>query len=66
MLSSVQVQRHFLRITPERVRLWAPSVVGFGIVTGGTLLFIGERVPRIRRDILQRIPIIGNYWTTGE
>ncbi|CAG8463022.1 25130_t:CDS:2 [Racocetra persica] len=66
MLPSVQVQRHFLRLTPERARLWAPSVVGFGIVTGGAVLFIGERVPRIRRDILQRIPIIGNYWTTEE
>ncbi|CAG8547998.1 cytochrome b-c1 complex subunit 10 [Gigaspora rosea] len=66
MLSSVQVQRHFLRITPERARLWTPSIVGFGVMTGGTLLFIGERIPRVRQDILQKIPIMGNYWATEE
>ncbi|CAG8803015.1 6166_t:CDS:2 [Dentiscutata erythropus] len=66
MLPSVQVQRHILRLTPERARLWSTAIVGFGVVTGGALLFIGERIPRVRQDILQKIPIMGNYWSTEQ
>ncbi|KAF3939024.1 hypothetical protein ABW19_dt0206491 [Dactylella cylindrospora] len=35
-------------------------------IFGGTallgLLFLAEPMPRIRRDILQKIPVLGPYW----
>lgn len=35
---------------------------GFGLpAAAGLLLFFGE-VPRVRNDILQRIPVLGPYW----
>jgi len=34
----------------------------FGGVAGFAALFFAEGVPRVRRDVLQKIPIIGSYW----
>ncbi|KAI5310866.1 hypothetical protein KEM55_005988, partial [Ascosphaera atra] len=35
---------------------------GFGVVAAaGALYFLGE-VPRVRMDILEKIPVIGPYW----
>ncbi|PWW73998.1 hypothetical protein C7212DRAFT_330093 [Tuber magnatum] len=42
------------------------SVASFAAVAGGTVLFILEGVPRVQKDILQKLPLIGSYWTGRE
>ncbi|RIA88442.1 cytochrome b-c1 complex subunit 10 [Glomus cerebriforme] len=56
-------QPNFMRLTPERARYWAPSVVGFTGTLGVAALLFTETVPRVRHDILSNIPILGNYWS---
>jgi ubiquinol-cytochrome c reductase subunit 10 len=34
----------------------------FGAVAGIAVLFIMEGIPRVRRDILQQVPVMGDYW----
>ncbi|KAK6337702.1 hypothetical protein TWF696_001185 [Orbilia brochopaga] len=34
----------------------------FGGVALFTLVFFAEGVPRVRKDILQKIPVVGSYW----
>jgi len=34
----------------------------FGVATGIAVVFFGEEIPPMRRDILERLPIIGSYW----
>ncbi|RHZ80662.1 hypothetical protein Glove_134g195 [Diversispora epigaea] len=56
----------FYRITPERARAWAPSVILFGAAAGSVVLLIAERIPKVRREVLQKIPVVGNYWVLEE
>ncbi|KIX02438.1 uncharacterized protein Z518_08379 [Rhinocladiella mackenziei CBS 650.93] len=35
---------------------------GFGVATGVFALFFFGEVPRVRKDILSKIPVIGDYW----
>ncbi|TQB68505.1 hypothetical protein MPDQ_003354 [Monascus purpureus] len=35
---------------------------GFGVAAGVFALFFFGDVPRVRVDILQRIPVVGGYW----
>jgi Ubiquinol-cytochrome-c reductase complex subunit (QCR10) len=34
----------------------------FGAAALIALLFLGEEIPTVNRDIFQKIPIIGGYW----
>jgi Ubiquinol-cytochrome-c reductase complex subunit (QCR10) len=36
--------------------------VGFGAATAVALLLFMEEVPPVRRDVFEKIPIIGGYW----
>lgn len=38
------------------------TAASFGAVAGVGALFFLEGVPRVRRDILQRLPTLGEYW----
>ncbi|KAG0125273.1 ubiquinol-cytochrome-c reductase complex subunit-domain-containing protein [Tuber indicum] len=42
------------------------SAASFAAVAGGTVIFILEGVPRVQKDILQKLPLIGSYWTGRE
>ena len=35
---------------------------GFGVAAGVFAVFFFGEVPRVRQDILQKIPVIGDYW----
>lgn len=35
---------------------------GFGVAAGVFALFFFSDIPKVRTDILQRIPVIGDYW----
>ncbi|CAI2164920.1 9669_t:CDS:2 [Funneliformis geosporum] len=61
-LPIIKFQPHFMRITPERARRWAPSVMAFTGALGIAALLFVEPIPRIRQDILSNVPILGNYW----
>jgi len=39
---------------------WLAS--GFGVATGVFAIFFFSDIPRVRIDIMQRIPVIGDYW----
>jgi len=38
------------------------AAAGFSAATAIALLFFMEDIPPVRRDIFQKIPIIGSYW----
>ncbi len=38
------------------------TLAAFGGVAGFAALFFAEGMPRVRRDILQKIPGFGSYW----
>jgi hypothetical protein len=38
------------------------SAAGFGGVALVGALFFLNAVPRVRRDVLERLPVVGNYW----
>lgn len=35
---------------------------GFGVAAGVFALFFFGDIPKVRTDILQKIPVIGDYW----
>jgi len=43
-------------------RRYLPMAATFGVATGIAVVFFGEEIPPMRRDILERLPIIGSYW----
>ncbi|CAG8517552.1 16051_t:CDS:2 [Funneliformis caledonium] len=61
-LPIIKVQPHLMRITPERARRWAPSVLGFTGALGVAALLFVEPIPKVRKDILCKFPILGKYW----
>ena len=40
----------------------AATAGGFGVVAGIFALFFFAEVPKVRKDIMQKIPIIGDYF----
>ncbi|KAK6531591.1 hypothetical protein TWF694_002776 [Orbilia ellipsospora] len=53
-----------------RIGSWTvKSLTRLGVTTGAfggvalfTALFFAEGIPRVRKDILQKIPVFGSYW----
>ncbi|CAG8478429.1 9167_t:CDS:2 [Paraglomus occultum] len=66
LVRRAKVQPHFLGITPELVRRWAPSGFGFLIAAGVVAIQFAEPIPRVRKDILSKIPVAGRYWQDEE
>ncbi|CAG8589449.1 2670_t:CDS:2 [Diversispora eburnea] len=64
------------RICRPRIASSAPSelwesclialVILFGAAAGSAVLLIAERIPKVRREVLQKIPVVGNYWVLEE
>lgn len=44
------------------VAKWAPILGIWGAAAGIGALFLIEGVPRTRKDILSKIPFIGDHW----
>ncbi|KAI8973518.1 ubiquinol-cytochrome-c reductase complex subunit-domain-containing protein [Mycotypha africana] len=53
---------HLAFITPEKLWRVAPSLATWGAGTGAAVLLFGSDVPIMKKDVLTKIPVIGNYW----
>jgi hypothetical protein len=57
----VRYLAHFTH--PTRFRTYGASIAGWGVAVGIIAIHFLEVTPIMRRDIMQRIPIVGRYWT---
>ncbi|BFZ62928.1 hypothetical protein YB2330_004040 [Saitoella coloradoensis] len=55
-------QPHFLTMTPEKFVRWAPSLAAWGATAGVAAIFLLSGLPRMKRDVLQKIPFVGGYF----
>ncbi|ODQ51552.1 hypothetical protein SAICODRAFT_20570 [Saitoella complicata NRRL Y-17804] len=55
-------QPHFLKMTPEKFGRWAPSLVAWGATAGVAAIFLLSGLPRMKRDVLQKVPFVGGYF----
>ncbi|KAK6356620.1 hypothetical protein TWF718_000964 [Orbilia javanica] len=53
---------HFGPWTPKLVTRLGVTTGAFGGVALFAAIFFAEGVPRVRTDILQKIPVFGSYW----
>ncbi|KAI9703099.1 MAG: hypothetical protein M1820_005971 [Bogoriella megaspora] len=53
---------NFHGINAQRALRFAASGAGFAAVAGGFALFFFSDVPRVRKDIMEQIPVIGSYF----
>ncbi|KAG2183623.1 hypothetical protein INT43_006631 [Umbelopsis isabellina] len=53
---------HFGFITAEKLVRIAPNAAVWGAAAGAAVLLLGSDIPIIKRDILSKVPVVGNYW----
>jgi len=58
----IKVQPHVGFVTPEKMLRWSPSLMLWGGAAAVAALLFTEGIPRVRRDILERLPAVGEYW----
>ncbi|KAK7206793.1 cytochrome b-c1 complex subunit 10 [Myxozyma melibiosi] len=51
-----------LGFPPSTLIRWTPILGFWGAAAGAGALFLLEPIPRVRNDILSKIPVLGNYW----
>jgi len=54
---------NFNGINPLRAYRFGKTAAGFGAVAGVFALFFFAEVPKVRHDIMEKMPIIGSYFT---
>ncbi|GAB7352915.1 hypothetical protein MBLNU459_g3501t2 [Dothideomycetes sp. NU459] len=57
-----KIPSHFHGISFGRAVKFGVTAGGFGAVAGIFALFFFSDVPKVRNDIMQKIPIIGEHW----
>ncbi|OMH83368.1 hypothetical protein AX774_g3128 [Zancudomyces culisetae] len=50
----------------ERAGFWMRSSARWGVFAGVTVVFFVSQVPRVKQDVLSKIPVIGSYWKDTE
>ncbi|KAL7409189.1 cytochrome b-c1 complex subunit 10 [Mrakia frigida] len=50
-------------ITPEKVMRWSPALVGWGVVAGAGITLFMSATPIFKRDVLQKVPLLGEHFT---
>ncbi|KAK9479556.1 cytochrome b-c1 complex subunit 10 [Lipomyces japonicus] len=53
---------NFLGFNAKLIARWSPVLAVWGGAAGIGALFLLEPIPRVRNDILKKIPVLGNYW----
>ncbi|PGH27042.1 hypothetical protein AJ80_01227 [Polytolypa hystricis UAMH7299] len=61
-MSRYSVPLHFKGLTIPTVMKYSGLATGFGVSLGLFAVFFFGEVPRVREDILMKVPVIGNYW----
>nr|POE93052.1 hypothetical protein CFP56_64159 [Quercus suber] len=59
---SYQIGTHLKGLNRTNGLYYATVLGGFGAVAGIFALFFFDGVPRVRKDILQKVPVIGGYF----
>lgn len=49
-------------LTPGKLFRYGTIASGYGIAAGVFALFFFGDVPRVRQDILQKLPVVGDYF----
>ncbi|ORZ41409.1 ubiquinol-cytochrome-c reductase complex subunit-domain-containing protein [Catenaria anguillulae PL171] len=62
MRPQVQPGFHFQGFGFKRMTQWGPTAAVWGGVAGLAVLYMAEKIPMIRRDILSNIPVVGGHW----
>ncbi|KAK0255726.1 hypothetical protein LTR91_012449 [Friedmanniomyces endolithicus] len=57
-----KVGAHMGIMNRTSLQAWGTMGIGFGAVAGIFALFFFDGVPKVRKDILQKIPIIGDFY----
>jgi len=53
---------NFHGLTVGRMAQFGVTLGAFGGVAGFFALFFFSEIPRVRKDIMQKIPLFGDYW----
>ncbi|CAK7562659.1 MAG: hypothetical protein SEPTF4163_000507 [Sporothrix epigloea] len=53
---------NFKGLTGKTLFRYVSTIAPIGAAAGAALLFYASGIPRVQRDILQKIPIIGPYF----
>ncbi|KAI5240302.1 hypothetical protein E4T43_06212 [Aureobasidium subglaciale] len=62
LASSYKIGKNFHGIDLHRARIFGTTAAGFGAVAGIFALFFFADIPRVRKDIMQKIPILGDHF----
>ncbi|PVH99621.1 hypothetical protein DM02DRAFT_672513 [Periconia macrospinosa] len=57
-----KIQPNFHGITTRHLYKYGSLAAGFGGVAGFFALFFFSEVPRVREDIMRKVPILGDYF----
>ncbi|KAJ4287552.1 hypothetical protein N0V90_012255 [Kalmusia sp. IMI 367209] len=57
-----KIARNFHGFTANHAIKYGTLAAGFGGVAGFFALFFFAEVPRVRKDIMQKVPILGDYF----
>ncbi|KAF2688674.1 hypothetical protein K458DRAFT_384852 [Lentithecium fluviatile CBS 122367] len=57
-----KIQPNFHGITTRHLYKYGTLAAGFGGVAGFFALFFFAEVPRVREDIMKKVPILGDYF----
>ena len=60
--SRAKVQPHIGNLSLKTASRYGAIASAFGVSTAIFAVFFFGEVPRVRKDILMKIPIIGGYW----
>ncbi|CDO52091.1 hypothetical protein DV451_005085 [Geotrichum candidum] len=53
---------HLLNFTIPNTLKWVPALGLWGAAAGAGVLFFADSIPRLQRDVYQKIPVVGSYF----
>lgn len=53
---------NIMGLTPGKIFRYSAIASGYGVAAGVFVLFFFGDIPRVRKDILQKLPVFGDYF----
>ncbi|KAG9777181.1 hypothetical protein ABEF95_007124 [Exophiala dermatitidis] len=53
---------NIMGLTPGKIFRYGAIASGYGVAAGVFVLFFFGDIPRVRKDILQKLPVFGDYF----